>query len=162
MSEVTLYRGSSKLRTHTTPRVTIGPWKVQGYLAHDVRGFWKRLLISLKKWNFSKNGCLFLKKLRNFSKKDCLFLHLFSVAPAVWCGFRPQTKKILKKQGKSKNGCSFLQEIRNFWKNGCLFLKKTRNKSLQKRLFLIRTVSCERGTPVGSWGLAFLMSEVPL
>jgi len=59
------------------------------------------------------------------------------------------------------NGWVFLKTIRNFLKNGWVFhflkrnfprngwgfLKKKRRFSPQKRLFLIRTVSYERGTP---------------
>ena len=85
--------------------------------------------------------------LRYFSKNGCLFLNFFRPLPL--CDVvSDQKKNLLRPRFVLKNGCFFLTKIRNFPKNCCLFLKELRNFSLQKRLFLIRTVSCERGTPV--------------
>ena len=57
---------------------------------------------------------------------------------------KPKNLKELRKL--SKNGC--LLQKKKFSNNGCLFLEKLRKISLQKRLFLIRTVSYDRSTPV--------------
>jgi hypothetical protein len=79
--------------------------------------------------------------LRNFPKNACLFLEEIRNFP--------------------KNACLFLEEIRNFPKNACLFLTQIRKKSPEKRLFLIRTVSYERGTPVGlGLGVGGLRSRI--
>ena len=51
-----------------------------------------------------------------------------------------------------ENACLFLTQSRKNPNNACLFVKELRKKSPEKRLFLIRTVSYLRGTPVGPYG----------
>ena len=101
--------------------------------------------------NFSKNGCLFLKKKETFRKTvDCFFSFFGRPRCVMW--FPTKNQKNLKRlRNFSQNGCLFLSKNKKPSKNGCFFLRKSRNFSLQERLFLIRTVSYERGTPVGSY-----------
>ena len=118
-----------------------------GYLAHNVRGFSKRLLIAWKNKKLFKNGCFFLQKSSNFSKNDCFFLSFFGRSRCVM--WFPTKKNIYLQKSRffSKNGCSFLEKIRNFETIVAYFSQNLETFRSKNACFLSEP---------------FLMSEAPL
>ena len=114
--------------------------------------------------NFSKNACPFLKRLTDFPGNGCLSLKKIRVSSKNACLSKtPQRKRSVTRCNRlqgyltherhppSKHECLFLKKIRNSPRNP-RFKKKKRNSWPEKYLFLIRTVSYDRGTPVGNNG----------